>query len=134
MKTVRGSHAGPVVLVVDDSELLRSSVVGLLEIRFPHARIHTAEDGKAALESAHALRPDVVLMDINLPGIDGIEATRRIRAEFPSADVVMLTTHDTPQHRLAAARAGAAAFIPKQKMDARLAPVLQKLLRARDSR
>jgi DNA-binding NarL/FixJ family response regulator len=134
MKTVRSGHAGPVVLVVEDSEVLRSSLVDWMQMRFPQACIHAAEDGEAALESARALRPDVVLMDINLPGIDGIEATRCIKAELPSADVVMLTTHDTPQHRLAAARAGAAAFIPKQKMDARLAPVMERLLRARDSK
>jgi CheY-like chemotaxis protein len=133
MKTVRSGDAGPVILVVEDSEVLRSSLVDWLQMRFPQARVHAAEDGEVAQESVGALRPDVVLMDINLPGIDGIEVTRFIRAQLPSADVVMLTTHDTPQHRLAAARAGATAFIPKQKMDARLVPVLERLLRARDS-
>jgi CheY-like chemotaxis protein len=134
MKTVRGGHAGPVVLVVEDSEVLRYSLVNWLQLRFPLARIHVVEDGEAAQESARTLRPDVILMDINLPGIDGIEATRRIKAQLPSADIVMLTTHDTPQHRLASAKAGAAAFIAKQKMDAHLAPVLERLLRARDSK
>jgi DNA-binding NarL/FixJ family response regulator len=134
MKNLRGGHTVPVVLVVEDSEMLRSSLVNWLQMRFPQACIHAAEDAEAAQELVRALGPDIVLMDINLPGIDGIEATRWIKAQFPRADVVMLTTHDTPQHRLAAARAGAAAFIPKQKMDARLAPVLERLFRTRDSK
>ena len=134
MKAARSGHAGPVVLVVEDSEVLRSSLINWLEMRFPQARVYAAEDGEAGLESARSLAPDIVLMDINLPGIDGIEATRRIRALQPGADVVILTSHDTPQHRLSSAKAGAAAFIPKQKMDVRLAPVIEKLLRARESR
>lgn len=134
MKGFRAGRPERVVLVVDDSEVLRSSLTHWLQIRFPLARVHTAGDGETALESARSLRPDVVLMDIGLPGIDGIEATRRIRAHVPGVDVVVLTNHDTPQHRLAAAKAGAAAFIAKQKLDVRLAPVLERLLGARESR
>lgn len=134
MKTVRVGHTGPLILVVEDSEVLRFSLVNWIESRFPEARVHSVESGEEALDAVRALRPEVVLMDINLLGIDGIEATRRIRAQLPSADVVILTTHDTPQHRLASARAGAAAFVAKQKLDTRLAPVLEKLFRARDSR
>lgn len=132
MTTVpRTDSTRPAILVVDDSPVLRLSLVNWLELRFPDCRIRTAESGEAALEEIFSFRPDVVLMDIDLPGMDGIEATRSIKSQLPSTAVVMLTMHDTPHHRLAAARAGAAAYVPKHKMDQRLHLVIEKLLRAR---
>jgi DNA-binding NarL/FixJ family response regulator len=115
--------------VVDDSQVLRLSLVNWLELRFPDCRIRAAESGEAALEEVRTFCPDVVLMDMDLPGIDGIEATRSIKSQSPRTAVVMLTVHDTPHHRLAAARAGAAAYVPKHKLDQRLHLVLEKLLR-----
>ena len=120
-------------MVVEDGDKLRVSLVDWLEFHFPHCRIRAVESGEAALVEVRAFCPDVVLMDVDLPGIDGIEATRRIRSQVPSTAVVILTMHDTPPHRLAAARAGAAAYVPKHKIDQRLFPVLEKLLRARTS-
>ena len=120
----------PAILVVDDSQVLRLSLVSWLELRFPDCRILAAETGEAAVEEVRTACPDVVLMDMDLPGIDGIEATRRIKAQLPRTAVVMLTVHDTPQHRMAAARAGAVAYVPKHSMDQRLHSVLEKLLGA----
>jgi DNA-binding NarL/FixJ family response regulator len=68
-------------------------------------------------------------MDIELPGIDGFEATSRIRAQAPETAVVMLTTHDTPQHRLAATNAGAVGYVAKHEMETRLEATVQDLLR-----
>jgi len=130
----RADSIRPVILVVEDSPVLRPSLVNWLELRFPDCRIHAAESGEAGLEEVRTFRPDVVLMDIDLPGIDGIEATRRIKSQLPLTAVVMLTMHDTPHHRLAAARAGATAYVPKHEMDQRLHSVLQKLLRGHGSR
>ena len=131
---VQSDPARPAILVVEDSDKLRVSLVDWLEFHFPHCRIDAVGSGEAALEEARALRPEVVLMDVDLPGIDGMEATRRIKSEVPSTAVVVLTMHDTPQHRLAAARSGAAAYIPKHKIDPRLHTVIEKLLRAQASR
>ena len=133
MTLPRADSTRPAILLVEDSDTLRTSLVDWLEFRFPDCRIRTAQSGEAALEQVRTLCPEVVLMDIDLPGLDGIEATRRIKSQLPLTAVVMLTMHDTPYHRLAAARAGAAAFVPKDKIDQRLHLVLGKLLRGRDS-
>jgi DNA-binding NarL/FixJ family response regulator len=93
--------------------------------------VHGVDSGEQALEHARSARPDIVIMDINLPGIDGIEATCRMKAKAPETAVVMLTTHDTPQHRAAAASAGAAGYIPKSEMEARLESTVESLLKAR---
>jgi CheY-like chemotaxis protein len=130
MTRARADSIRPAILVVDDSETLRTSLVDWLRFRFPDCRVHATESGEAALAEIHSFCPDVVLMDIDLPGIDGFEATRRIKSQVPSTAVVMLTMHDTPQHRMSAARAGAVAYVPKHTMDQRLHSVLEKLLRA----
>src|SRR5262245_31023956 len=69
----------PSILVVEDYESLRSSVVQWLQVRFPGCAVEGVESGERALEHASAAHPDVVLMDINLPGIDGLKATRRLK-------------------------------------------------------
>ena len=126
----RADSIRPAILVVDDSDVLRLSLVNWLETRFPECRVRAVDSGEAALEEVRTLCPDVVLMDMDLPGIDGIEATRSIKFQAPRTAVVILTVHDTPHHRLAAARAGAVAYVPKHKLDQRLHLVLEKLLRS----
>lgn len=117
------------ILVVDDHEPLRRSVVTWLEFRFPGCSVSGVESAEEALALAH--RPDIVLMDINLRGIDGLEATCRMKALAPETSVVMLTTHDTPHHRRAAAKAGAAGYIAKCDMETQLEPTVVSLLQAR---
>jgi DNA-binding NarL/FixJ family response regulator len=121
----------PSILVVEDFQLLRSSVVQWLQTRFPGCVVDGVDSGEQALEHARSARPDIVLMDINLPGIDGFEATWRMKAQAPEAAVVMLTMHDTPQHRAAAASAGAAGYVPKSEMEARLESTVEGLLKSR---
>jgi DNA-binding NarL/FixJ family response regulator len=119
------------ILVVEDFRSLRASVVHWLECRFPGCVIHGVESGEEALKHASAFRTHIVIMDINLPGINGIEATRRIKAQAPETAVVMLTTHDTPYHRLAAASAGAVGYITKYEMEAQLESTIEDLLDSR---
>jgi len=118
----------PAILVVEDFEPLRLSVVTWLKYRFPGCAIQGVASGEEALEHARAARPEIVLMDINLPGIDGLEAASRMRDEAPETAVVMLTMHDTPHHRLAAAKAGAKGYIAKHEMEAQLEAALESLL------
>ena len=122
---------GPRILVVEDHGSLRSSVVTWLQCMFPGCVVQGAESGEDAIVRAQATCPDVVLMDINLPGIDGIEATRQIKAHAPGAAVVMLTTHDTPYHRLAAANVGASGYVVKRDMEEQLEAAVRGLLRSR---
>ncbi|MGH2766455.1 MAG: response regulator, partial [Actinomycetota bacterium] len=77
-----------------------------------------AETGEAAVDAARGLGPDLVLMDVNLPGIDGLEATRRILSEsFGRMVVLMLSTYETEEYAPRAAEAGAAAYIPKSEFE-----------------
>jgi DNA-binding NarL/FixJ family response regulator len=117
------------ILVVEDFQPLRLSVMTWLQFRFPGCDVRGAASGEEAIELARASRPDVVLMDIQLPGIDGLEATSRIRAQAPETAVVMLTTHDTSQHRLAATNAGAVGYVAKHEMEAQLEATVGDLLR-----
>ena len=102
------------VAVVDDQELVRSAFVLLLQSHPGITVVGQAGDGLAAVALAHTARPDVVLMDVRMPGVDGIEATRRILAD-PSCEarVVMLTTFDMDENVYAALQAGASGFLLK---------------------
>ncbi len=101
------------VLVVDDQALVRAGFVKLLE---PEADLHVvgeAGDGIEAVEAAARTRPDVILMDIRMPRLDGIEATRRIRAGSRPARVLVLTTYDLDEYVFDALKAGASGFLLK---------------------
>jgi len=113
----------PTTLIVEDHDVLRRSLHDWLSTVFLEAR-----SGEEALELALAWRPDVVLMDIGLPQMSGIEATRRIRAAAPGAQVVMLIIHEAPPYQDAATATGASAYIPKRQMHTELIPVLTRLL------
>ncbi|RBY82050.1 DNA-binding response regulator [Geodermatophilus sp. TF02-6] len=101
------------VLVVDDQALFREALVTLLDARPEVAVAGEAGDGQQALERAAALRPDVVLMDLHMPVLDGIAATRRLRVEQPGVRVLALTTFDDDEDVFAALRAGALGYLLK---------------------
>jgi DNA-binding NarL/FixJ family response regulator len=100
------------VLVVDDQELVRSGFALILE-RAGMDVVGHAADGEEAVTEARASRPDVVLMDVRMPRLDGIEATRRVVAERPETRVLALTTFDLDDYVWAAVRAGASGFLLK---------------------
>ncbi len=103
------------VVIVDDQQLIRAGLRALLDRSDDIEVVGEASDGDAGLSMVAAERPDVVLMDIRMPGRDGIDATRRIVADerLRSVRVVMLTTFDTDEHHFDAIRAGAAGFLLK---------------------
>jgi DNA-binding NarL/FixJ family response regulator len=103
------------VLLADDQDLLRAGIRALLEVRAGIEVVGEAADGSEALRLVELLRPDVVLMDIRMPGMDGLEATRRIVAD-PALDgvhVVILTTFDLDEYVFEAIRLGASGFLVK---------------------
>ncbi|WP_432544662.1 response regulator [Kineococcus sp. SYSU DK002] len=101
------------VLLVDDQALMRMGFRLVIESEPDLRVVGEAADGAVALEQVRALAPDVVLMDVRMPGVDGIEATGRIVAEHPASKVLVLTTFDVDEYAFAALRAGASGFLVK---------------------
>jgi DNA-binding NarL/FixJ family response regulator len=101
------------VLVADDQELLRAGYRMILDAQPDLEVVAEVGDGLAAVEAAARHRPDVVLMDVRMPGLDGIEATRRIVAAQPEVRVLILTTFDVDEYVMSGLRAGASGFLLK---------------------
>jgi DNA-binding NarL/FixJ family response regulator len=100
------------VLVADDHSLFRDGIVSLLEAG-GYEVVGQFGDGRSAVEAALRLRPDIVLMDVTMPGLTGVDALRQIRAEWPEARVVILTAADDEDTLIKAAEAGAAGYLLK---------------------
>ncbi len=101
------------VLVVDDQRVVREGLQMLLSLLDGAIAVETAGDGVEALARVAAQAPDVVLMDLNMPRMDGIEATRALTADHPQVPVVVLTTYTDDERVFAALRAGARGFLTK---------------------
>ncbi|MDF2579386.1 MAG: DNA-binding response regulator [Microbacterium sp.] len=107
-------QASPIrVLIVDDQQLIRLGFRMVLDAAEGIEVVGEADDGAAALRAVASSSPDVVLMDVRMPGVDGIEATARIRAEYPGVAVLVLTTFDLDEYAFGALRAGAGGFLLK---------------------
>ena len=104
------------VLIVDDQPPFREAARMVVEITGGYEVAGEAETGEQSLEMVAELSPDLVLMDINLPGIDGIEATRRIAASHPDTTVLVLSTYEAEEYEPRALAAGAAGFIGKSDL------------------
>jgi DNA-binding NarL/FixJ family response regulator len=101
------------VLIADDQTLFRSGLARLLDVDDRVSVVGEAVDGADAVKLALSLKPDVVLMDIKMPNVDGIEATRRIISENPKIKVLMLTTFEADNHVIQALKAGASGYVLK---------------------
>lgn len=108
------------VLVVDDHAILRDGIRALLALQDDIEIVGEAAEGKEAIEKARELEPDVIVMDLAMPGMDGLEATRRIRKKNPSVRVLVLTQHDSKEYILSAIKAGATGYIPKRALGSEL--------------
>jgi DNA-binding NarL/FixJ family response regulator len=113
------------VLIVDDQRLMRQGLRTLLELEPDMEITGEAEDGLAALEQYEKGQPDVVLMDIRMPRLDGVEATRRILARWISARVIILTTFDDDQSVFEGLRAGALGYLLKDVSGSELAEAIR---------
>lgn len=113
------------VLLVDDQKLMRQGLRVLLELEPDLEVAGEAEDGQEALEAYARLEPDVVLMDIRMPGMDGVEATWRLRERWPEARVVILTTFDDDEYIFEGLRAGALGYLLKDVSGEELAEAVR---------
>ena len=101
------------VLIVEDSTIFRTLLKETLQSRFPSIEILEAADGEEAMKEITARPPDLIFMDIKLPGENGLDLTAKIKAEYPQVIVVVLTSYDTPEYREAAVKARANHFLAK---------------------
>jgi two-component system, NarL family, invasion response regulator UvrY len=104
------------VLIVDDLEPFRRAARAVVEATADFEVAGEAADGEASVEAAESLRPDIILMDVNLPGISGLEATRRIRATAPWIMVLLMSTREAQEFAGKAAECGAAGYLPKSSL------------------
>ncbi|MEU8954901.1 response regulator transcription factor [Streptomyces sp. NPDC048518] len=121
---IEPTAAAPRVVIADDQELLRTGFRMILTARGINV-VGEASDGVKAVATVRELRPDVVLMDIRMPRMDGLEATRRILAQAPDCRVIMLTTFDLDKYVYAALAAGASGFLLKDVTPAHLAAAVR---------
>ncbi len=101
------------VLVADDHSLVRSGIVGLLNTSPGIEVVAEASDGIETARKALEIRPDVVVLDVSIPGLNGIEAARRIHEALPQIRILMLTMHDEEEYVVRAVRAGASGYLTK---------------------
>jgi len=112
------------VLIADDQELIRDGLASILRSHADIDVVGTAADGAEAVRAARELRPDITLMDVRMPGTDGIEATRQLlRDQTPPTRVVVLTTFDQDDLLMSALHAGASGFLLKDLPRQRLVEV-----------
>jgi DNA-binding NarL/FixJ family response regulator len=116
------------LLIVDDHEIFRRGLRALLEPSLEWQICGEAVDGIDAIEQCKLLKPDIVVLDVSMPRLNGLEAARLIRKETPEPRIVMITQHDSPQIRTAAIEAGAQAFVTKSAVGSELVSALRNLL------
>ena len=115
------------LLIVDDNPVVRELVKRLVQTDPEMKVVAEAGDGEEAVRLARELSPDVVLMDLSMPRLDGIQATQRIKADRPEAKVVILTVHADEAYRKAAVESGADGFLSKKTLAAGLVPTLKAM-------
>jgi DNA-binding NarL/FixJ family response regulator len=117
------------VLVADDHALVRAGIRALLE-RIDHVQVvGEAGDGLQALELIKELGPDVVLLDLTMPGLSGFEVLKETSERFPEVNMIVLSVHDTAEYAIHALRSGAAGYLPKSAASVELEVAIQSVMR-----
>ena len=119
------------ILIVDDHPLLREGVAAILEDRTDMLVVGEAGDGAAAVERFRALQPDVTLMDLQMPGMNGLEAILAIRADFPQARILVLTTYAGDVQAVRALKAGATGYLLKSSLRTEMLDAIHNVHRGR---
>ena len=126
-----GARASVRILIVDDSAAYRSTVGLFLEGLKQVEVVGAAEDGDRALTLVASTRPGLVLMDLQMPGLNGLQTTRKIRDEFPDVRVIMISVHDSREWKVASMAAGADRFIQKHRLHDELPGAIAQLFPGR---
>jgi len=108
------------ILIVDDHAIMRDGIHALLGVHDQIEVVGEASDGQECIEKALELGPDVILMDLVMPGMDGLEATRRIRKKIPKVKVLFLTQYESKEYVQSAVKAGGHGYIPKKALGSEL--------------
>jgi DNA-binding NarL/FixJ family response regulator len=116
------------VLIVDDHEVVRKGVRSLL-LRSGYDVCGEGIDGEDGLAKANELRPDVIVMDVSMPRLNGLEATRRMRGILPAIQVVMLSQHESPEMVRQAVSSGARAYVTKSSIGKNLLAAIERVSR-----
>jgi len=117
------------ILLVDDHAIMRDGIKALLSIHDDIEIVGEASEGKEAIEMAQELAPDIVEMDIGMPGMDGLEATRRLTKRNPRIKVIVLTQHDNKEYIFSTIKAGAAGYVPKKALGSELVSAIRTVCR-----
>lgn len=116
------------MVIADDLDVIRVGIRRVLSKQPDLEIVGEAENGREAVELCRSLKPDIVVMDVQMPEMDGIEATRKIKAEMPAIAVLVLTAYEDPDYLLEAVRAGAAGFVLKQNALLRVTEAVRTVL------
>src|SRR5215218_8812460 len=129
-ETLRGEKPSQVarILIADDHALVREGLRTMLSGEDGIEIIDEAKDGQQALTLCRELGPDLVLMDVRMPVMDGLEATRKIKQEMPKTSVMMVTMHENPDYLFEAVKAGAAGYVLKDASGERLLGAVRRTL------
>lgn len=116
------------ILIVEDHLYLQKSLIDWLVRVYPEYEILATDNGKDAIDTAQARPPSLIIMDLHLSQIDGVEATRRIKADHPEVPILIMTDLDSELYKDYAFSAGADACLTKDRMQTELLPLINKLL------
>src|ERR671916_1290435 len=124
------ARTGPIrIMITDDHALVRDGLRSMLEDEPDLEVVGEASNGREAIELCRSLKPDMVLMDVRMPEMDGLEATRAIKEELPSTSVLMVTMHENPDYLMEALSAGAAGYVLKGASGDRLVNAIKRTLK-----
>jgi DNA-binding NarL/FixJ family response regulator len=116
------------LLIVDDHALVREGMRAMLASEQNLNVVGEAGNGREALELCRELRPDLILMDVRMPEMDGLAATQEIKGEYPETRILILTTHESPEYLMDAIRAGASGYVLKDSTKQRLLDAVRRVI------